>query len=865
MEKVVLFAVICCLLFGQTISLNAISTEDCIGSEKNFKYFSLSENDVTVELGKNIQLDVLGEYSQINWRVGNPQIASVDTNGKVTAKSIGNTYVYAETANGLEARCIIRVTAKEIKPIGIKLNETDIRVEMGKSVQLKATITPEDASNKKVSWRVGNPQIASVDANGKVTAKSIGNTYVYAETANGLEARCIIRVTAKEIKPTGIRLNETDIRVEMGKSVQLKATITPEDASNKKVSWRVGNLQIASVDVNGKVTAKSIGNTYVYAETANGLEARCIIRVTAKEIKPTGIKLNETDAVIKMGENFQLKATITPEDASNKKVNWRVGNPQIASVDVNGKVTAKSIGNTYVYAETANGLSTKCMIRSIKDNPGFIIENGKTYYIDSETGAKAKGYKIIQNKKYYFDKETGEMLTGFIKIGNSNYYFLPEGDVVKGIQKIGNRTYCFNPETGVQEFGYRIYNSKKYYFNAMTGIMETGFIKVGTIMYYFLPEGDVAKGIQKIGNSTFCFNPETGVQEFGYKIQDNKRYYFDEELGYAIEGKRTVNPGKDNEATFYFTKIGDVKTGFITIDEKTYYFNESKDNPNTYGVMRFGHQILNGKNYYFNLGSGALLESGIAFSNTVFRYYYFDINENDGLRKGMQDYNGSTYYLHPVYGYAHTQFQYYQGNLYYFNKETGIMEKNKNININTLSFNINSNGIVDINSVMSTTGSVRDRLIIEGLKKIGVTYGRGEGQLDCSLFTEYVYNLLDKNDIKGYSYQQSKYVYENYPHFISQDIDKESQEQLLSNINIGDLIFWNVKECYFSKENVGDNTNCPHNWTSSDGKEFHTHHVGIYMGNGQILEANETAGYVIVQDIIQTEDYFIEFVSPIFN
>ncbi len=589
----------------------------------------------------------------------------------------------------------------------------------------------------------------------------------------------------------------------MGKSVQLKATITPEDASNKKVSWRVGNLQIASVDVNGKVTAKSIGNTYVYAETANGLEARCIIRVTAKEIKPTGIKLNETDAVIKMGENFQLKATITPEDASNKKVNWRVGNPQIASVDVNGKVTAKSIGNTYVYAETANGLSTKCMIRSIKDNPGFIIENGKTYYIDSETGAKAKGYKIIQNKKYYFDKETGEMLTGFIKIGNSNYYFLPEGDV--------------------------------------------------------------AKGIQKIGNSTFCFNPETGVQEFGYKIQENKRYYFDEELGYAIEGKRTVNPGKDNEATFYFTKIGDVKTGFITIDEKTYYFNESKDNPNTYGVMRFGHQILNGKNYYFNLGSGALLESGIAFSNTVFRYYYFDINENDGLRKGMQDYNGSTYYLHPVYGYAHTQFQYYQGNLYYFNKETGIMEKNKNININTLSFNINSNGIVDINSVMSTTGSVRDRLIIEGLKKIGVTYGRGEGQLDCSLFTEYVYNLLDKNDIKGYSYQQSKYVYENYPHFISQDIDKESQEQLLSNINIGDLIFWNVKECYFSKENVGDNTNCPHNWTSSDGKEFHTHHVGIYMGNGQILEANETAGYVIVQDIIQTEDYFIEFVSPIFN
>ena len=90
-------------------------------------------------------------------------------------------------------------------------------------------------------------------------------------------------------------------------------------------------------------------------------------------------------------------------------------------------------------------------------------------------------------------------------------------------------------------------------------------------------------------------------------------------------------------------------------------------------MMRFGHQILNGKNYYFNLGSGALLESGIAFSNTVFRYY-FDINENDGLRKGMQDYNGSTY-CYILYMVMHIHNFNIIKKLYYFNKETGIMEK----------------------------------------------------------------------------------------------------------------------------------------------------------------------------------------------
>ena len=289
---------------------------------------------------------------KVTWRTGNSKVATVDASGRVTTKSVGNTWLYAITPNGKETRSLLRV--KEELPVDIKLNYTEKDITLGDSEVIKATVAPSNAS-QKVTWRTGNSNVAIVNANGKVTTKSVGNTWLYAKTMNGLEAKCMIRVRPKAAE---IKLDETAKDITVGDSAVIKVRITPTNAI-QKATWRTGNSNVATVDANGKVTAKSVGNTWLYAKTDNGLEAKCMIRVRPKAIE---IELDKATKDITVGDSAVIKAHITPTNAI-QKVTWRTGNPNKATVDANGKVTAKSVGNTWLYAKTDNGLEAKCMIR----------------------------------------------------------------------------------------------------------------------------------------------------------------------------------------------------------------------------------------------------------------------------------------------------------------------------------------------------------------------------------------------------------------------------------------------------------------------------------------------------------------------
>ena len=312
-----------------------------------------TEKDITLGDSEVIKATVAPSNAsqKVTWRTGNSNVAIVDANGKVTTKSVGNTWLYAKTMNGLEAKCMIRVRPRAAE---IKLDETAKDITVGDSAVIKVRITPTNAI-QKATWRTGNSNVATVDVNGKVTTKSVGNTWLYAKTMNGLEAKCMIRVRPKAAE---IKLDETAKDITVGDSAVIKVRITPTNAI-QKATWRTGNSNVATVDANGKVTAKSVGNTWLYAKTDNGLEAKCMIRVRPKAIE---IELDKATKDITVGDSAVIKAHITPTNAI-QKVTWRTGNPNKATVDANGKVTAKSVGNTWLYAKTDNGLEAKCMIR----------------------------------------------------------------------------------------------------------------------------------------------------------------------------------------------------------------------------------------------------------------------------------------------------------------------------------------------------------------------------------------------------------------------------------------------------------------------------------------------------------------------
>ena len=178
---------------------------------------------------------------------------------------------------------------------------------------------------------------------------SSGKTYTYTvrcinSSANkftsGYDAKGVTVTTP--VKPS-VKLDKTSLTLTKGKTYTLKTTVTD---TNKAVSWSSSNSSVASVDKNGKVTAKTKGTATITAKV-DGVSASC--KVTVNEPAKTTIKLDKTKVTLGAGEPCTLKATVSP----SQKVTWTSSNPKLVKVDSNGKLTVtKDIFNYFEVEQT---------------------------------------------------------------------------------------------------------------------------------------------------------------------------------------------------------------------------------------------------------------------------------------------------------------------------------------------------------------------------------------------------------------------------------------------------------------------------------------------------------------------------------
>lgn len=237
---------------------------------------------------------------------------------------------------------------------GISLDKTMVCLEIGDSDTLTATVAPDDATNKDVEWSVADDAIATVE-DGVVKAVAIGETTVTVTTVDGgFTASATITVAEGIIKVTGVTLDKPSLELEIGESDTLTATVTPDDATNKAVSWSSANDAIATVK-DGVVTAVAAGETTVTVTTADGaFKATANVVVKAAPIKVTGVSLDKTMVSLEIGESVTVEATVTPETAVNKAVEWSIADTAVATV-ANGVVTGVAVGETTLTATTADG------------------------------------------------------------------------------------------------------------------------------------------------------------------------------------------------------------------------------------------------------------------------------------------------------------------------------------------------------------------------------------------------------------------------------------------------------------------------------------------------------------------------------
>ena len=346
----------------------------------------------TLERGTTIGLKVIitpsDARNDVTWQSDDPSIAIVDDQGIVTGISVGTTLIKATTNDGtnLMAFCIVNVTPKQVKSIIIDKDE--MTLERGESAQLSVTVYPQDADDSSVEWSSENNEVATVDSKGTVVAISSGTTIIRATTNDGSNLTAECQVTVTSLKATGISIDRTEATLERDATLQLTATVMPEDAGDKSVTWSSGNSKVATVDGSGLVTAVAAGTAIIRATTNDGSNLTAECQVTVTPLKATGISIDRTEATLERDATLQLTATVTPDDADDRTVTWSSADSGIVRVDGAGLVTAVSVGTTTITATTGDGtgLTASCtvtvtpkIVQSITmDEEALNLERGET-------------------------------------------------------------------------------------------------------------------------------------------------------------------------------------------------------------------------------------------------------------------------------------------------------------------------------------------------------------------------------------------------------------------------------------------------------------------------------------------------------
>jgi len=327
---------------------------------------SIDEN-YTISLNvENLELEVDDTYnfevkysnnqtpSNLTWDSANPEVATINNDGLLTAIKEGKTIVTVIAENDSSATCIVTVKAKTFLVESIILYDTNLVLEPNKYYTLIAKISPENATNKSLTWESSNEKVATVDQNGKVTTIDSGETIITVSSNDGSnkQAQCTIKVY-QHVKE--VILDKESLTLNVGETSSLVATISPSNATNKNVTWSSNNPSVVTVDDNGNIKAISSGSARIMVITEDGYQTDSCKIIAIQPV--TDVNLNKDEATLNVGEIDNLMATILPNDATNRELVWTSSDETVATVE-NGTVVAVARGEATITVTTKDGNKT---------------------------------------------------------------------------------------------------------------------------------------------------------------------------------------------------------------------------------------------------------------------------------------------------------------------------------------------------------------------------------------------------------------------------------------------------------------------------------------------------------------------------
>ncbi|MDD6709785.1 MAG: Ig-like domain-containing protein [Ruminococcus sp.] len=332
---------------------------------------SLNITNKTIYTGNSFNLKVIGLVGNATFTSSNSKAATVNSNGKVTCKSAGNSNITV-IANGVTLKCKVRVINPFIK------YKSKIYIKNSTTISIRGKIG-------KATFKSSNNKIATVNSKGKITGKKKGTCTIIIRT-NGVTLK-------KRITVINPKLNKNSTKLVQGKTFKLKVY-----GGNGKVKYSSSNNRIATVSKYGNIRAKYAGSCKVTI-IRNGIKLVCKVKVTASKY-PVGLKYNfkqtKKNITRHMSETFNLssyykinnnaKALYSSKKCSKKQyqnvkltnlVKFKSSDNKVATVYANGKIKAKIKGNCTITVTLYNKKTYTYNLKIADKLTEKTLKNGK--------------------------------------------------------------------------------------------------------------------------------------------------------------------------------------------------------------------------------------------------------------------------------------------------------------------------------------------------------------------------------------------------------------------------------------------------------------------------------------------------------
>ena len=407
----------------------------------------------------------------------------------------------------------------------------------------------------------------------------------------------------------------------VGEQIPLDPVIIPDNATNKKLSWSSSKDAVATVTADGIVEAISAGTAFITATSENsGVNAKCEILVKEKVVAVTGIALNKTFVSLSVGEEFTLMPTITPDNATNKYVEWESDNEAVASVSSEGIVKALRAGKANITATTVDQPKTAACAVEVKEEMGAVT--GEASHISCRNAQLSGKVNLPQTTStnlsfgVLYSTSSGVLLNSAIRLEAKQF----------------DAEYNFTVETGVLE------PETMYYYRSY--IIQNDEVEYGQIQSFTTLA--VSSLIQTLDAGSI--NLKDATLNASLNLTDCRYESLEYGFEFTPEGGQTSTLISDNHADNSFSYQADNLTyntkysyaAYVKLDDKVY-----KGEPKTFSTLSIQASVTaEASDVQCNSAiiSGSLnIQSEGSFSKSAVLYFSSSESTLEGLRS-----NGTT-------------------------------------------------------------------------------------------------------------------------------------------------------------------------------------------------------------------------------